>query len=458
MLNPFFLQGSSGEQGLIQDLINEQIRMYGVEVYYLPRKYVTKNTVIEEVIRSKFDISYPIEAYVDSYDGYGGPGSLLSKFGIQDIDDLTLVISKERFESYITPLSQNLPNIELASRPKEGDLIYFPLGDRLFEIKYVEHEKPFYQLQKNYVYELRCELFRYEDEEIDTSIDYIDDNIQQLGYIQTLTLVGVGTTATAVSSVYNGAVKTLTITQRGGGYTSSPNVKFSASLFGRTAVGIATMIGNLVNCEGDNTKLKVQGVEITDPGYGYATAPGVLFNGGGGVGAAATTTIANGVVGIITLTNGGSGYPGPPTVTFSSPVGGGVTAIARAYVTAGIVTAIRIVDGGSGYTTPPTIIIESPYSAGLGTFFYNETVTGTISSTTGVVRSWNAATNTLQIANPSGDWSNGELVIGNDSRATYKLIIINTDNVVDPYYENDTIETEADQILDFSERNPFGIP
>jgi hypothetical protein len=458
MLNPFFLQGSSGEQGLIQDLINEQIRMYGVEVYYLPRKYVTKNTVIEEVIRSKFDISYPIEAYVDSYDGYGGPGSLLSKFGIQDIDDLTLVISKERFESYITPLSQNLPNIELASRPKEGDLIYFPLGDRLFEIKYVEHEKPFYQLQKNYVYELRCELFRYEDEEIDTSINYIDDNIQQLGYIQTLTLVGVGTTATAVSSVYNGAVKTLTITQRGGGYTSSPNVKFSASLFGRTAVGIATMIGNLVNCEGDNTKLKVQGVEITDPGYGYATAPGVLFNGGGGVGAAATTTIANGVVGIITLTNGGSGYPGPPTVTFSSPVGGGVTAIARAYVTAGIVTAIRIVDGGSGYTTPPTIIIESPYSAGLGTFFYNETVTGTISSTTGVVRSWNAATNTLQIANPSGDWSNGELVIGNDSRATYKLIIINTDNVVDPYYENDTIETEADQILDFSERNPFGIP
>ena len=458
MLNPFFLQGSSGEQGLIQDLINEQIRMYGVEVYYLPRKYVTKNTVIEEVIRSKFDISYPIEAYVDSYDGYGGPGSLLSKFGIQDIDDLTLVISKERFESYITPLSQNLPNIELASRPKEGDLIYFPLGDRLFEIKYVEHEKPFYQLQKNYVYELRCELFRYEDEEINTSIDYIDDNIEQLGYIQTLTLVGVGTTATAVSSIYNGAVKTVTVTQRGGGYTSSPTVNFSASLFGRTAAGIATMIGNLVNCEGDDTKLKVQGVEIIDPGYGYATAPGVLFAGGGGVGAAATTTIADGVVGIITVTNSGGGYPGPPTVTFSSPVGGGVTAVARAYVTAGIVTAIRIVDGGSGYTIPPTITIESPYSAGLGTFFYNETVTGTISSTTGVVRSWSAVTNTLQVANPSGDWTDGELIIGNDSRATYKLIIINTDNVVDPYYENDTIETEADQILDFSERNPFGIP
>jgi hypothetical protein len=149
MLNPFFLQGSAGEQGLIQDLINEQIRMYGVEIYYLPRKYVTKNTVIEEVIRSKFDISYPIEAYVDSYDGYGGPGSILSKFGIQDIDDLTIIISKERYENYIAPLSKNLPDVELTSRPKEGDIIYFPLGDRLFEIKYVEHEKPFYQLQKN---------------------------------------------------------------------------------------------------------------------------------------------------------------------------------------------------------------------------------------------------------------------------------------------------------------------
>jgi hypothetical protein len=301
-------------------------------------------------------------------------------------------------------------------------------------------------------------LFRYEDEEIDTSIDFIDDNIEQLGYIQTLKLVGVGTTATAVASVFNGGVKSVTITQRGGGYTSTPTVKFSASLFGRTAVGIATMIGNLVNCEGDDTKLKVQAVELTDPGYGYATPPGVMFSGGGGVGAAATTTIADGVVGIITVTNGGYGYPSNPSVTFSAPVGGGVTARGLAYVTAGIVTTIRITDSGSGYTSPPTITIESPYSAGLGTFFYNETITGTISSTTAVVRSWNAATNELQIANPSGDWTDGELVIGNDSRATYKVLIINTDNIVDPYYENDTIETEADQILDFSERNPFGIP
>ena len=132
MLNPFFLQGSKSEQNLVQSLINEQIKMYGVEVHYLPRKYMTERTVMKEVVQSKFDDAYPIEAYVSSYDGYGGQGTLLSKFGIQEIDDLTLVISKERFESYITPLLEGQDNVKLASRPKEGDLIYFPLGDRNF--------------------------------------------------------------------------------------------------------------------------------------------------------------------------------------------------------------------------------------------------------------------------------------------------------------------------------------
>ena len=179
MLNPFFLQGSGTEQDLVQDLINEQLRMYGVEVHYIPRKYMTTNTVIREVIESEFNNAFPIEAYVDTYDGYEGQGTILSKFGVQPLNDLNIIISKERFETYITPLIKNLPNIELSTRPKEGDLIYFPLGDRLFEIKFVEREKPFYQLQKTYVYELRCELFRYEDEIIDTSIEYIDDNVVQ---------------------------------------------------------------------------------------------------------------------------------------------------------------------------------------------------------------------------------------------------------------------------------------
>ena len=150
MLNPFFLQGSKTEQSLVQDLINEQLRMYGIEVYYLPRQYVTTKKVIRELIESEFKSAYPIEAYLDNFEGYGDNTTILSKFGIQALNEINLIISRERFKTYISPLIKNQPNIKLSSRPKEGDLIYFPLGDRLFEIKYVEHEKPFYQLQGLY--------------------------------------------------------------------------------------------------------------------------------------------------------------------------------------------------------------------------------------------------------------------------------------------------------------------
>ena len=244
-LNPYFLQGSPGEQSLVQDLINEQLKIYGIEVFYIPRRYITKNTVIREVVQSEFDSAYPIEAYVDSYEGYGGQGTLLSKFGIQNVDDLTLIISRERYENYITPLIKNIPNIELATRPKEGDLIYFPLGDRLFEIKYVEHEQPFYQLKKTYVYQLRCELFRYEDEVIDTGVDTIDDEVEQLGYIQTLTLIGAAVTATATATyVASGAVDRISIINVGKGYKQSPQPLIgisSAPDGGISAVGFASI-------------------------------------------------------------------------------------------------------------------------------------------------------------------------------------------------------------------------
>jgi len=105
MLNPFFLNGTSSEQNLIQSLVNEQLKMYGVEVFYLPRLYASSKTIIREVIESEFKNAYPLEAYVDSYEGYGGQGTILSKFGIENRDDLTLVISRERYENYITPLT-----------------------------------------------------------------------------------------------------------------------------------------------------------------------------------------------------------------------------------------------------------------------------------------------------------------------------------------------------------------
>ena len=459
MLNPFFLQGSKTEQGLVQDLINEQLRMYGVDIYYIPRRYLTKNTIIKEVIESKFDFAYPLEAYINTYDGYEGQGTILSKFGIQPLTDLTLTISRDRFENYISPLIQNLPDIELSSRPKEGDLVYFPLGDRLFEIKFVEHEQPFYQLQKTYVYELKCELFRYEDEVVDTGIDEIDDNITNEGYIQTLNLVGVGTTATAIAGIVNGGVRLISVTNRGSGYTSTPVVAISsAPSGGKTAVGIATMIGGLIDCNG-TTALKIQGVELINPGYGYTVAPSIVFIGGGGSGAAATTVIANGVVGVVSITNSGGGYATAPIVSISTAPFGGINATAKAKINSvGIVTQITITNAGTGYTIAPTITIGSPYMVGVGTYVVNETVTGSISGTTALVRDWNAVTGKLDVYKIDGKFIDGDLITGAGSSAVYKLRTYDEYNLVDPYAQNDIIESEANDILDFSEVNPFGAP
>lgn len=474
MLNPFFLQGSAGEQGLIQDLINEQLRIYGIDVYYLPRQYVTEKTVIKEVIESHFKNAYPIEAYVDTYEGYGNQGTILSKFGIQDVDDLTLIISQERWKTYIAQLIKAQPDIKLSSRPKEGDLIYFPLGNRFFEIKYVEHERPFYQLKKNYVYELRCELFRYENEVIDTGIDFIDNHIgptdgdgsgddmedrEDFSIVQTLQLVGMGVTASAVTSIVYGGVRFVTVTNRGNGYRNAPNVAFSTSP-GSTATGIATMIGGIVDlCEPDETFLRVQGVELTNPGFGYTVAPMVSFiGGGGGSGAEAVATIGDGIVGIVTVVNGGSGYLIPPPVTF---VGiSSIAAQANAVIDAsGSVTAIRITNAGLGYSTAPTIQIGNPnVIVGYGTYIHNEVVVGSISSITARVKSWNINTKVLEVSNSTGTFYSGELIIGQTSNATWSNRYANLDTYSNNFGQNDIIQQEANQILDFSERNPFGTP
>ena len=474
MLNPFFLQGSKHEQGLIQDLINEQLRMYGVEVYYMPRKYITEKTVIREVIESEFDNAYPIEAYVENYDGYADNTTILSKFGIQATNEITLIISQERYHEYISPLIARKANIKLSKRPKEGDLIYFPLGDRLFEIKYVEHEKPFYQLQKNYVYVLKCELFRYEDEIINTGIDNIDDALEgtdsatgvgedgiiYIGRTQTLTLVGAGVTATAIASIVNGGIRFISVTNRGGGYTSIPTVGISSAPAGAvTGIASAVMIDGIVVCNDNvNPNAKsVQAVQIINPGYGYTTTPKVRFIGGGGSGAEATATIGNGIVGIITVTNSGSGYSIPPTVTVSgiSSVAAAATAIVSA---AGSITAIRLTNAGLAYTQAPTITISPPANTGIGTFAFNETIVGSTSGVTAIVRNWNSVTNQLQISNVTGSFIAGETIVGTASSASYKIRSIDLNINDDGYADNEDIELEADSIIDFSESNPFGTP
>ena len=474
MLNPFFQQGSLSEQNLIQDLINEQLRMYGVEVHYLPRKYVTEKTILKEVIQSAFDDAYPIEAYVENYEGYSDNSVLMSKFGIQQTQEINLIVSKDRWESYIQPLIKNETNIKLSTRPKEGDLIYFPLGDRLYEIKYVEHEKPFYQLQKNYVYQLRCELFRYEDELIDTGVEEIDDILigntsdglsddgisTILGITQTLTLIGVGATATATASIVDGGIRFITVTNRGGGYSSIPTVGISsAPAGGLTGIATARMIGGINVCNLNvNPQLKsVQNVDVVNSGYGYTTTPLVRFIGGGGSGAAATASIGDGVVGIVTLTSSGSGYTTSPTITFTgiSSVSAAATAVVSA---AGTITAINITNAGLGYTEAPTITISDPNLGSTGDFIFNELVTGSSSGTTGRVRTWNSTTNILEVSNITGTFAVGENIVGSTSGASHALLVADTNPTDDGFADNFDIQTEANEILDFTEHNPFGIP
>jgi len=481
MLNPYFQQGSRSEQNLIQDLINEQLRMYGVEVHYLPRKYLSEKTVLKEVIQSKFDDAYPIEAYVDNFDGYGDNNTILSKFGIQATNEITLIISKERFETYISPLIKNEENVKLSTRPKEGDLIYFPLGDRLFEIKFVEVDKPFYQLQKNYVYELRCELYRIGDEVIDTGIEEIDDVLTGgesdgqsedgistlVGHSQTLTLVGTGVTATAVAGIVTeGGIRLITMTNRGGGYTTIPRVAISSAPSGGiTGIASAVMIGGIVvNNQNANPKAQsIQNIDISNPGAGYTVAPGVQFIGGGGAGAAATTKIGDGVVGVVTVTEGGAGYVTAPTITFSNEVFlTGVTTVSAAATaivsSAGTITAIRFTNAGLGYSTAPTITVSNPNLNSSGEFVFNEIVTGSSSGTTARVKVWNSTTNILEVYNVDGTFTLGENIIGSTSGATHGLRKVDLDPEDDGFADNLDIETEADSILDFSEQNPFGIP
>ena len=455
-LNQYFLQGSPSEQRLIQELINEHLRIFGVEVIYIPRKFVRKETILKEISSSKFDDNFALEAYVNNYEGYSGSGDILTKFGVSLRDDLSLIISKERFEDFIAPFLSTMDpeEIELATRPREGDIVYFPLGQRLFEVKFVEHEQPFYQLGKLYVYELKCELFEYEDEVIDTSIDEVDQTIQDQGYIATVQLISSGVRAQARTSLTSGYIKNVYLINDGYDYKTAPIVSIGTAPSGgynASAVAITTSI------RGTNS---LKSLYFTNTGFGYTVAPSIAFSGGGGAGAAATCEIETTYFGIqeILLDNPGSGYATAPTITFTGPsVGWGVTATGIATVANGSISQILITNPGIGYTVTPTITIGLPsITNGIGTYRFNEIVVGSRSKTRARVKNWDKDTNLLQVSITDGQFYPGELIIGVASSATYAVSDYESDDLYNKYEENKEIEEEADLILDFSEENPFG--
>ena len=168
--NTYFTQGTPGEQNLVGDLVKEQIKMFGTDVYYIPRVIVDEDPAFGEDSLSKFDDAYLIEAYLENVQGFGGDGDLYSKFGVRISDQVNFIISRDRF----TELVDDNTTLIVEGRPNEGDLVYFPLASKLFQIQYVDYEVPFFQLGKIHTWGLKCELYEYSDEDFDTGVDAID--------------------------------------------------------------------------------------------------------------------------------------------------------------------------------------------------------------------------------------------------------------------------------------------
>lgn len=164
--------GTTAEQRLVESLVIESLKIYGHDIYYLPRTLVNRDTIFDEDTLSQFTQSYPLEMYLENVDGFEGEGDIFSKFGIEIRDQATFVLSKKRWEEMVVTSGGTF---QLDARPAEGDLLFFAKTGSLFEIKYVEFQNPFYQLGKIYVFKLQCELFEYSSEVIDTGIEALDD-------------------------------------------------------------------------------------------------------------------------------------------------------------------------------------------------------------------------------------------------------------------------------------------
>lgn len=156
------------EQNLIDDLVIESIQIYGLDIIYLNRKLTGVDNILNEDDISVFDETHEFEVYVKNVEGFEGEGDFLSRFGLQIRDQVTFTVAHRTFEKYATRDNADL------TRPYEGDLIYFPLNEKLFKVMHVEHESVFYQTGALQVYDMRCELFEYSGERFDTGIPNID--------------------------------------------------------------------------------------------------------------------------------------------------------------------------------------------------------------------------------------------------------------------------------------------
>ena len=186
--NVFFNHAVNTEQHLYEDLVVESLRMYGHECFYLPREVVEEDSILNEDVQSRFGDAYSVEMYIENVEGFEGEGDLMSKFGVSVRDTATFVISLRSWERFISLDS----NLATSLRPNAGALIHFPMSGSMFEIKFVEHENPFYQVGKLFVFKLQCELFEYSGEDFDTNVTDIDLIEDEQAYYIDLTMAAGG--------------------------------------------------------------------------------------------------------------------------------------------------------------------------------------------------------------------------------------------------------------------------
>jgi len=194
--NPYFSQSVRSEQSLYEDIVIESLKIYGQDIYYLPRDLVNEDRVLGEDVPSRFNSSYKIEMYIENVDGFDGEGDLFTKFGVEIRDQATFVVARRRWSQTVYRHDNEI----VIDRPKEGDLLYIPFSRKIFEITHVEHEQPFYQLNNLPTFKLRCELFEYGDEDMDTNILDVDSVEVDYAYTYKVT-VPPAKTATATVSI-----------------------------------------------------------------------------------------------------------------------------------------------------------------------------------------------------------------------------------------------------------------
>ena len=450
--------GVATEQNLVQDLVDEQIKLFGSDVYYIPRVHL-KDKSLGEVIQSEFSQSYMIEMFLVNVEGFGAGAEFVSKFGLRITDEITFVVSRRRWEQSANPAL----NLAVDGRPNEGDLIYFPMTEDLYEVKYVERENPFFQLGKQYFYTLTAEIYEQGADKFDTGIDEVDDIEREFSNITTLNV---------------------TLTSR---QTSTGTLAVDSS-------GVIT------------------GATVVLAGTGYNTAPTVTINNAGaGTGGIITSSILDGGVVTLNIVNGGSGYnpTNLPTIAIDAPpeavqfindehvVIGGFTqqGAGRSWTSSDkiiTVTALGAFDPVFATTTQKKYFywkfedkrinyvyqFNGTTATNVAGYFYYDSVnvkyiinayedTSTSggqatlydlnSATIAEVADWNGVTNILEVMNRTGNFLEGDMIRGVESNAIYTLGTFSTiDNTSTEYDQNAAIEDGADDLIDWGEKNPFG--